>query len=182
MEKIQKASHRFRILFQTIFYFTPIVIAIFWLNFNWFYSLMPAINISINEPGLTATFANGLPLDIRLGAFLVSLLPAGIFMLGIHHLIKLFRLYEQGKLFTLQNALYIRQLGLSFFVWVLIGFPYEALLSFIVSLHNQPGKHLISIGFSSPDITAMITGALVLLLAWIMQEGYKLQEEHTYTV
>ena len=74
------------------------------------------------------------------------------------------------------------KLGICFFVWVIIGFPYEALLSLIVSMHNAPGKHLISIGFGSPDITAIITGSLILLLSWIMQEGYKLQEEHAYTV
>jgi hypothetical protein len=182
MDKIKTASHRFRVFFQTIFYLAPVAVAFFWLNFNSIYSLVPNISVAMNEPALMPTLSNGLPLSIRCAAFIVSLLPTAIFMLGAYYLIQLFRLYEQGKLFTLQNAHYIRKLGITFFAWVIIGFPYEALLSFIVSLHNAPGKHLISVGIGSPDITAIITGSLVLLLSWIMQEGYKLQEEHAYTV
>lgn len=182
MERIQKASHRFRLLFQVIFYLAPVMVALFWLNFNTIYALLPTISISTNQPDLMHALTKGLLLNTRFFAFIVSLLPTAVFMLGVYYLIQLFCLYERGKLFTLHNAMYIRKLGMLFFAWVLIGFPYEALLSLVVSLNNGPGKHVIAISFGNPDITAIITGALVLLLSWIMQEGYKLQEEHAYTV
>jgi hypothetical protein len=80
-------------------------------------------------------------------------------------LYKLFGLFEVGKIFTAGNVLYIRFLGYAVFVdWVV-----EYMIESIGLEHN--------IEFSKPALAVVIV-----FIAWIMDEGRKIQEEQELTV
>jgi hypothetical protein len=91
---------------------------------------------------------------------------------GIAVLYRLFKLYEQGMIFTPANVRCIKWLGL----WALSGWA----LSNVVQISKF-------ITYNSADVDLGLTstffaGVLVLLMSWIMEEGGKIQEEHSLTI
>ncbi|EKE09716.1 MAG: hypothetical protein ACD_16C00118G0010 [uncultured bacterium] len=108
-------------------------------------------------------------------AILIGLLPllAGLFVLKA-----VFRNYQKGEIFNAYNARHYRYLGWIFFLDAFIAEPLShALMVLAVTLSNPPGHRIISITFGSPNIEALFCGILVIVISWIMVEGYKLQEE-----
>lgn len=172
----QRTIKKLRLFFQTLFYLAPIVVALAWA----FASVMHGIGfLQYPVPDKLVTFTS---LTTFL-AILVSLLPCGIVMYGLNQLIHLFKNYEKNKIFTQDNIVYYRKLGFTLFAWVLSGLIYDALLSFILTMNNIGyHKKMVAIQISGIDLTTLIVGAIVLIIAWVMAEGYKISEEHAHTV
>jgi hypothetical protein len=80
-------------------------------------------------------------------------------------LYRLFRLYERGILFSARNVLYIRLLG---YYLIFDGFALFQLESL---------SHQMTLTFTQPFI-----GLMIIFVAWIMDEGRKIQEEQELTV
>ena len=51
-----------------------------------------------------------------------------------------------------------------------------------LTMHNPPGHHIVRVGLSSDNIIVLLIGIVVVLIAWVMEEGRKLQEEQRLTV
>ena len=77
----------------------------------------------------------------------------------------LFGLYRRGILFSARNVLYIRFQG------------YYLILNFVVDYLMQGALHDMAL-----DTTSLFTGFLIIFIAWIMDEGRKIQEEQELTV
>ena len=73
-------------------------------------------------------------------------------MMILYFLIKLFKLYEQGKIFALSNVKYLKKIGICMLINQEVSFIYEALISFVLTLHNPAGHHTASISFGTYDI------------------------------
>ena len=41
---------------------------------------------------------------------------------------------------------------------------------------------MITVELGSPDLTALLLGAILAVIAWVMEEGRKLQEDQDFTV
>jgi len=177
MNKIKRISRLFRLLFQILFYLQPFFTALFWI----FVKTPPANAIGIQLPVEPHYFT--LNATIRTFGFLVSLIPTAFWMYGLHCLVKLFKNYEQGKIFVLKNALFYRNLGYTICIWFFVRFFYQALISLVVTFQNRPlHKSSIMIGLSNHDILLLIVGGVIILISWVMKEGYKLSEEQSLTV
>jgi hypothetical protein len=102
-------------------------------------------------------------------------MPAGVLVLlgvkialGIFRAVvlnNLFTLYERGIFFAARNVNYIRLLGYS----AIIGWTISYFLQFF-----QPGMVL--------SATSAYVGLMLIFVAWIMDEGRKIQEEQALTV
>lgn len=93
-------------------------------------------------------------------------------IIGIGILYRLFHLYERGVIFTAANVRCLKAIG----IWVLAAWA----LSNAIELSKLAT-------YDSADIDLRINqtffaGILVLLISWIMEEGWKIQEEHTLTI
>ena len=80
-------------------------------------------------------------------------------------LFALFGLYRRGILFSARNVLYIRFQG------------YYLILGFIVDYQIQGIIHDMAL-----SATPLFMGFLIIFIAWIMDEGRKIQEEQELTV
>jgi hypothetical protein len=100
-------------------------------------------------------------------------------MVGIWHLIQLFKLYANRSIFTPKHVTYFRRLGYVLLVWTFSGILYHTVLSMIFSLAMSPRFLTVSLGFSSMDLTALVIGGIVVMISWIMEEGRKLHDEQT---
>lgn len=179
MQKIQRVSFILRIIFQIAFVLWPIMIISYWVfsqylipNFTHLISLIPA-NLEILHP-ITAT-------DIFWG-ITIGILPTTIVMTILYFLIKLFKSYEQGKIFTLQNVKYLKNIGITMLISQIVSFIYDGAISFALTYHNPPGHKIASITFGNYDAYNIVTAIMVIVISWVMAEGCKLQDENQYTV
>jgi hypothetical protein len=117
-------------------------------------------------------------------------------------LAQLFRLYERGQIFAAETIYSIKKLGLICLVGALfksaIHFspktqlppPQTSLPPGVTVIHNSTATeiHHFQIGFFSfdfgtgVDFGLILTGISIVLIAWIMDEGRKIQEEQELTV
>src|SRR5436190_811631 len=107
MNKIQRVSLFFRVLFQIAFIVIPIALVIAWIKApdplfslgSFATTMIPTSEYPVLHP---------LSLTTRVLGFIVSLIPNGIDLIILYFLIKLFRLYEKGEIFSGSNVNYIR--------------------------------------------------------------------------
>jgi len=174
-ERIQNASRRLRRILLTIVCILPVLDALVWLFMNKFPEMMwrKMLPYFVTMP---------LPVSARLMGFVVTMLPTGIAMIGGYHLMRLFRLYEQGQIFRDSNVRCFRNLSRVLIWWFVVGIVQKSLLSIALTLHNPPGQRMITVELGSPDLTALLLGAILAVIAWVMEEGRKLQEDQDFTV
>ncbi len=178
MEHFKKVSHRFRVLFQWFFYGIPFFVLWYWLVFHTQYDVFTKFGIMSSFSGDPITFN----VASRVLGFIVTFIPAGIMMYGAHQMVKLFRNYEQGNIFVYNNVTRYRKLGYTLFAWVFAGFVYDALISLALTFQNQPGHRLISLSMNAPDIAALIAGGVIILIAWVMKEAYRLSKDQSLVI
>ena len=174
-ERIQRASRRLRRLLWVAACLMPVINALVWFFINSFpqmmYSRMLPYFVSLP-----------LPASARIMGFFVTMLPTGVAMAGAYYLMRLFRLYEQGHIFREANVHCFKCLSRVLIWWFVVGIVHKSLLSIALTLHYPPGQRMISIELGSPDLTALLLGAILAVIAWVMDEGRKLQEDQDFTV
>jgi len=174
-ERIQRASKRLRYLLLTIFWMMPVINVLVWLFMNRLPELMyrKMIPYFVSVP---------LPLSARLMGFVVVMIPTGVAMLGVFFLMRLFQLYEHGQIFRLANVRCFKNLSRVLIWWFAAGIVHKSLLSVALTLHNPPGQRMITLELGSPDLTALLVGGILAVIAWVMEEGRKLQDDQDLTV
>ena len=95
----------------------------------------------------------------------LALVKMGLGFAAMAVLFALFNLYWRGILFSARNVLYIRFQG------------YYLILNFIVDYLMQSVLHDVAL-----STTPLFAGFFVIFIAWIMDEGRKIQEEQALTV
>jgi hypothetical protein len=89
---------------------------------------------------------------------------------------KLFFLYARGDLFSAESVRCIRRIG---FVSILLGLE-RCLSAAAIALCQQRAALLT--GVFPPLLYTVIPGFAIVVIAWIMDEGRKIQEEQALTV
>lgn len=175
IERIQRASRRLRYLLMTIFWVMPVINAYVWVFMNGFPKMMTShmLPYFVELP---------LPASARLMGFVVVMIPTGVAMIGAYHLVRLFRLYEQGDIFKLRNVRCYKKLSRLLIWWFAAGILCQSLLSVVLTLHHPPGQRMVTVGLASSDLTALLLGLILMVIAWVMEEGRKLQEDQDLTV
>ena len=172
---IQRASRRLRLALTGILVAIPIVSAVAWLFIN---SLPGEMQGTI----LPHYARLPLPVSARLLGLAASLLPGAVAMYGVIVLIRLFKLYEQGEIFRAGNVRCFQKLSRVLIIWCVANVLSGPLMSIALTLHHGHGQRLLVVGFGSPDMTALLVGLILAVIAWVMEEGRKLQDEQDYIV
>jgi hypothetical protein len=119
----------------------------------------------------------------KLLGFFVSAILLGIALFILYFLIKLFRLYEKGEIFSFNNVRYIRNIGYVLLIGQLIASPLnQFLMGLVLTWRNPHGHRFAAITLDQTNFGILLTALLVLLISWIMAEGYKLREEQQLTI
>jgi hypothetical protein len=171
MNKIVKLSRRLKIFFTIVLLVMPIILIATWIN------PMPGFNFLPDGTNL-----NDILVSTKFYGFLVSCLPIGLDMAILYSLIRLFKLYERGEVFSLNNAKCIRLTGWLLLARVIVDPFYQVLITLVASWHNPPGHRYIAISTNSVSFILLLTALSVLLISWVMVEAAKLKETQDYTV
>lgn len=180
--KIKKVSKIFRILFQISFVLVPIKHIIAWIYAPT--SLLFPMGIVIDVIPQNIEILHSLAVSTKFYGFLVSALPVIALEIVLFYLIRLFRLYERAEIFTLQNVNYIKKMGYALFIMQPLRLISEGLVSAIVTWNNPigSGTRKSVITMTGVDLSLMLAAFLIILISWIMTEGYRLREEQKFTI
>jgi hypothetical protein len=191
ISRIQNVSHKFRLFFTFWLVCTPILYILYWTFFNDLPvitrsgGLPPTIVIPrlfVRVSGLSPQIVSqNLSVKFRSIAFIVSLIPMSIDITALLTLVKLFKLYENGKIFTIANVKCFRRLGYILIIWAFASVLYDMIISGILT-HIPIKWFFFGISLRSADLTTLIIGGIVLLISWVMNEGCKLEEEQALTI
>jgi hypothetical protein len=174
LEQVQKYSISFRRLFR--FLFVLVVLALV---------VQTILIVTGAEPydtsvriGHTEYSGDSIPRSIRAIAWIGVVLGSVVLLKLNFHLIKLFGLYADGKLFNSENVYHIRQIGIT----VLL-FPALWVLGAIVP-GFLPAEAVArdAVGSGHDPYTELIVGAIIIVLAWIMDVGRELREEQDLVI
>ena len=103
--------------------------------------------------------------------------------LGFFVLKFIFSNYRNGAVFIEANVRYYQYLGWLFLINAIVIKPiFDALMILVVTLHNPPGQRMLSIGFGTTNVQDILWGGFVMIIAWVMLEANRLQEEQELTV
>lgn len=183
MEKIKRVSLFFRIIFQLLFIFMPAMLGIAWLTSpDSFVSMGGVINMSFIPRIYSTSILHELTNQDRLLGFLCGMIPVLVELYILYALIKLFKLYEKGEIFTLNNVRYIRRIGYGLLLTQMINPVYEALMGVILTWNNPPGYRIVKVTLDQTNIGIIFAALIVILISWIMAEGCKLHEEQQLTI
>ncbi len=114
--------------------------------------------------------------------FLVSMIKGVIVMYGIWILRSLFRCYEAKVFFNRDTVACFRKISAALIWWVIAGILTDPLLSLILTMNNPEGERAVAISFQSADLTALVIGGVLSVVARVMESGRKLQEEIQLTI
>lgn len=183
MNKIKKVSTSFRILFQLAFIILPIISILVWVFAPTLFHYNDLNNnVSLDFIPRSVQILHPLSPTLRWFGFLISLIPLIVSELLLLFLIKLFRLYEKGEIFSINNVKYIKNIGYILLLGQLVNPIYEGLISLVLTWNNPHGQRYISISFNGINVAIILVAILTILVSWIMAEGYKLHEEQKLIV
>lgn len=177
LQKIQNVSKKFLFFFSALLIAIPLYYLFFWIFINH----IPETFITVNMPSQPLA-PNTLSIQLRLLGLLASLLPLSAQMYGLLSLRKLFAYYKEGLIFTYLHVKCFRNVGRALILWGVVGVFYRTLSTLLFTWGNPPGQKILEIKFTALDFTALTIGFIVLVVAWVMDEGRRLNEEQALTV
>jgi len=95
---------------------------------------------------------------------------------------RLFSLYQQGKIFTPANINCIEKIGRCLLAWVLVSLLYPVLVVLIIRFSALSDSLPIMVSVTSDDLIHLLSGLVIYVIAWVMAEAMKLQQEQTLVI
>lgn len=183
MNKIKKTSLFFRVLFQILFAVLPVLLMVAWVqSAGTFEMVAGVINLNYVPTAYVGNILHPLSISEKMLALVAGCLPLLVQLYILFSLIRLFKLYEQGVIFSIDNVRYIRNIGYALIVTQIMNALYQGLMGFILTWHNPPGHRFSSITLDHTNIGVILVALMVILISWIMLEGCKIREEQQLTV
>lgn len=182
MTKIQKTSRLVRATLQAVIVLLPLSVCYYWLSVNTPYDVLSLSGIIELDMDVKALTQSPLTLETRLLALLASLGLSTILIYALVLLVRLFKNYEQQEIFNFENTVLYTKLARSIFYWVIGNFIYTGALSVILSFNNPPGERMLQLSFTGVDVMTLFLGVVVVVISWVMKEGYDISEEHSQTI
>lgn len=179
MEKFRSTSKKYKIIFQLILRLVIVITPMFWLTVDTNIDIFTFVGLSsvyssyINSPMLMST---------RIFAIIVSLIPISIVSYALIALIRLFKFYEKGNIFSVETVSQYKKLGKALIFWFFGIMIYDALISLVLTMNNPVGHRVISITIGGIDILAIIAGSVVLIISSVMQQAQEIADENSLTI
>ncbi len=172
---ITRASTRYKHILTIVMYSVPVFYLLVWLFIDRLPPQLGYLKHSYEVVGGYTWF-------MRVLGFTVSMLKGAAVMYGLSILIKLFKLYEAGIFFSGDNVSCFKKISSALFGWVIAGIVATPLTALILTMNNPPGQHVVELSFQSADLTALIVGGILRVVAGVMGSAQSLQEESELTI
>ena len=176
-KKIVSVSRVLGIVVLTLIVAIPLVVAFLWLigSEDTLLSRIPQYwfipDGILFQAGLLAP-------TLRVTGLLISITAIIPLQLALWQLRCLFLLFTKRIVFELETASRMKK-----FAGYVVAFAFlqpiiGGVLSVVTSIDNEPGHRVLSITFAGTDITTILLGVTVFVVAYIMEEACKLADEN----
>ncbi|MFC7781365.1 DUF2975 domain-containing protein [Legionella taurinensis] len=183
MEKIQRISLFFRVLFQVLFIALPLFLITAWVKSSGTLVIMGgAINLNYIPAAYANSILHTLSGSEKFLGLCLSSIPMFVQLYILFALINLFKLYEKGEIFSINNVRSIRNIGYALLITQIIDPIYQGAMGFVLTRYNPSGHRFAAITLDQTNIGVVLIALIVILISWIMVEGCKLREEQQLTV
>lgn len=184
MTKIQRLSSRLRVLFLAGIALVPVLHGLGWAYFERVIATPPfnyssLLGLSWGEPPF---MAGPVTATMKLLGWASSMLPGAATMYSFACLAGLFERFGQGEMFSTRTVGLLRRLGWAVLATQGLRTLHGALVSLILTMDNPPGRHIITLGLDSATLSETVTGVVVILASWVMDEARKLKEEQELVI
>ncbi|PKL96265.1 MAG: hypothetical protein CVV18_02425 [Gammaproteobacteria bacterium HGW-Gammaproteobacteria-8] len=104
-----------------------------------------------------------------------------VFVAVVFQVVQMFGLYQQGLIFTFRHVLHLHRIGVLLILWgaILLGLP--ALIQVLAEWFAE-GYQGYWFSADWDAVFYIVAGLGIMVMAWVMQEGLKLQHEQELTV
>lgn len=172
-QSISNFSRKLLPLFWFSMVFSVVLNTVFWFsatmfNAEWFNASFP-IEVSLPLSNVRSLIG-----------YFPSMISTLLTVALLWQLIVLFRLYEKGIIFELQNVECFKKLSYLLIATPFVEFLMGVLLSLALSYND--GDWNMSFSIDDSDITMMIIGFIVRVITVVMEKAAYLQEESELTV
>jgi len=174
---IKSLSTKLNLFFSLLLILVPLFYIAYW----WFINDLSYPFISVNSQAKQLS-PSELSIKLQILGFLASLFPLSAFFYGVLQLKKLFSFYEKGMIFSLEHVSIFKKLAKALTLWVVFSIIYESVKSVIFSINNPEGSRVLQVGIDSNQVILLIVSVIILLIAKIMDEGRKIDEESKFTI
>lgn len=179
MNRIEKWSRGIRVLFQIVLIGIPVGVILQWLVFD--NEAIGLVNgLRSRHPNLP--IIQSIPYSTRWICLGIAMIKNVVAMFGFYHLIKLFKLYEKGQIFTLETIKEIKICAYAVFGWCIARFFTYILMVLALTINNPKGQRILSISFDTTDFSTLVIGIIAILIVQIMDEARKMKDEHAYII
>jgi hypothetical protein len=143
----------------------------------WFHYLGLSSGVSMNFTGSWSDLAQALVKE-NFNPSLILGIPDGIpYFLIYYFLYKLFSLYQQGIIFTLNNSQYIKNIAVVLIAWVALKLVYPIVVTLVLRFSGLSDSLPLFLNFGSEELAYLLTGLVIYVIAWVMNEATALQQE-----
>ncbi|QDV19979.1 hypothetical protein Pan153_46480 [Gimesia panareensis] len=118
----------------------------------------------------------------KAGMVLVTALVASPTYWGLFALRRFLRACCAEEYFTAQNSRNLKRFALGFLGSALLSPLSSGVMSVLLTIHNPPGQKMLVIGLSSTQVTMAAVGALLLVVASLLQRASLIAEEHAQII
>ncbi|MFW5489245.1 MAG: DUF2975 domain-containing protein [Desulfovibrio sp.] len=181
MAKIRSVSRMFRFLFLAAM-LLPIFSVCSWL---WLGPENGSVILQISplSHGLEEFIpSQGLDMQQRLLGMAAQAVPAAVNMFLYWQLAVLFGLYSKGEIFTSGNVACYRRTAFALLASQVLGPLYQAAASLVLTMNNGPGHRTIAVGLDNYDLAEVLIAVVIIVIAWVMDEGRKLKDEEALVI
>jgi hypothetical protein len=107
-----------------------------------------------------------------------TLIPVGIILLGLLRLWQLFSEFRAGQVFSPRALTSLRGFACCMMASAIVSPIHGAVLSFILTWVNGPGRREISVWVSSDDYVLLLLGLVLLAMSSVMIEAARVAEDN----
>ncbi|MCB2102924.1 MAG: DUF2975 domain-containing protein [Rhodobacterales bacterium] len=115
-------------------------------------------------------------------AGLGAAIPLGLMVFALVRLRRLFRLYARNRIFEAENSRCLRHFGQALLALGVVQPLAGGLVSVGLTLTKPEGQRVLEISVDGKDVMLALIGGLILVIAWVMEEGRRLQEDSALIV
>ncbi|MBY0280915.1 MAG: DUF2975 domain-containing protein [Alphaproteobacteria bacterium] len=119
---------------------------------------------------------------MRFLGWIASLLSLSVLMYLYYTLSQLFSAFSKGYIFTLENISRIKKSSKALIVFMLLTIVTNSLLTLILSMNNPVGERYLGITVGTANLRDLVIALVIMVAAYVMEQGLELEEERQLTI
>lgn len=119
---------------------------------------------------------------MRFLGWLASLISLTALLYIYYSLNQLFSAFSKGYIFTIENINRIKKAAKALFALMFLTIVTNSLLTLILSMNNPVGQRYLDITVGTATIRDLVIALVIMVAAYVMEEGLGLEEERQLTI